>query len=73
MLGIDMAKVQYKSIKVKSQRNLKEDLVDEWSFSFDLKASALQNFDPLPILVHILMECPSLRPHRSHVFRGLPD
>jgi two-component system, HptB-dependent secretion and biofilm response regulator len=40
----------------------------DWFFSYELRAQSLRNFDPLPMVLQILMECPGLRPYRGTVF-----
>lgn len=45
----------------------------DWRFEYELRTQALQHFDPLPLLLQVLMELPALRPHRGRVFTLLAE
>lgn len=45
----------------------------DWRFEYELRTQALQHFDPLPLLLQVLMELPALRPHRGRVFTILAE
>lgn len=45
----------------------------DWSLELLLLPFSLRNFDPLPILLHILMEQPSLDAHRSRIYAILAE
>jgi two-component system, HptB-dependent secretion and biofilm response regulator len=45
----------------------------DWRFEYELRTQALQHFDPLPLLLQVLMELPALRPHRGRVFTVLAE
>lgn len=37
--------------------------IDHWSFEYSIFAESLRSQDPIPIITHILMQAPALRPH----------
>ncbi|MFN4289890.1 MAG: SpoIIE family protein phosphatase [Permianibacter sp.] len=45
----------------------------DWRFDYELRTQSLQHFDPLPLLLQLLMELPALRPHRGRVFTILAE
>lgn len=45
----------------------------DWRFEYELRTQAIQHFDPLPLLLQLLMELPALRPHRGRVFTVLAE
>lgn len=45
----------------------------EWSFAYTLRPGSIKQFDPLPLLLHILMECPGLQPHRGRLYTILAE
>ncbi len=45
----------------------------DWSFSFALRNQSLAHFDPLPLLVHMLMEVPGLRERFSQIYTLLAE
>ncbi|WP_407951129.1 SpoIIE family protein phosphatase [Permianibacter fluminis] len=45
----------------------------DWRFEYELRTQSLQQFDPLPLLLQVLMEQPALRPHRGRVFTILAE
>ena len=45
----------------------------DWSFEYELRPQTLRSFDPLPLVLQILMECPGLRPYRGRVFTILAE
>lgn len=40
----------------------------DWSMSYELRAQSLRQFDPLPLLLHVLLETPGLKPHRAALY-----
>lgn len=40
----------------------------EWQATLDFGPDTLRNFDPLPLLIHMLMEIQGLRGHREHIY-----
>ncbi len=45
----------------------------DWSFQYELRPASLRAFDPLPLVLQMLMESPDLRPHRGRVFTILSE
>ncbi len=45
----------------------------DWSLEYELRPETLRKFDPLPLVLQILMECPGLKPHRGRVFTILAE
>ena len=45
----------------------------DWKFVFRLGASSLKSFNPLPLLIHILMEVPGLRAHSGKIYTILSE
>lgn len=45
----------------------------DWSFKFELRPETLKYFDPLPLLLHILMEVPFLRSRGSQIYTVLSE
>ncbi len=45
----------------------------DWSLSFELGPSSLQEFNPLPLLQHVLMEVPALRVRGGVIFTVLSE
>lgn len=45
----------------------------DWALQYELGAASLKHFDPLPLLLHVLMECPELRPHKSKLYTVLAE
>ena len=52
-----------------SQKQIKLD----WSLQFCLGINSLRSFDPLPLLLHIVVENPALRDHRSEIYTVLAE
>ncbi|MEQ6341961.1 MAG: SpoIIE family protein phosphatase [Gammaproteobacteria bacterium] len=40
----------------------------EWQITLEFGPDILRNFDPLPLLIHMLMEIQGLRGHREHLY-----
>jgi len=47
--------------------------MQEWHFSLELHAQTLRNFDPLPLLLHILVESPELAVHKGVLYTILAE
>lgn len=45
----------------------------DWSFQYELRPDSLRNSNPLPLLMHVLMEIPGLRPHNSKIYTILSE
>ena len=45
----------------------------DWAFTFELRPETLKSFNPLPLLIHILMEVPGLRPHSGKIYTILSE
>lgn len=45
----------------------------DWRMDYELRPQTLRNFDPLPLVLQVLMETPALRPHRGRVFTILAE
>jgi hypothetical protein len=45
----------------------------DWRIEYELRPQALRTFDPLPMVLQMLMESPGLRSHRGRVFTILAE
>lgn len=45
----------------------------DWSLSFDLRTGTLKEFDPLPLLLHVLMQVPFLRPNSGQIYTVMTE
>ncbi|PCJ42363.1 MAG: fused response regulator/phosphatase [Moraxellaceae bacterium] len=45
----------------------------DWSLSYRLRPLTLKEFNPLPLLTHLLMEVPGLRPHSGKIYTILAE
>jgi len=45
----------------------------EWHMTFEVLPASFKLFDPLPVLVNVLMEVPSLRPYSSTIYTILAE
>ncbi len=45
----------------------------DWHLEYELRPQALRTFDPLPMVLQMLMESPGLRSHRGRVFTILAE
>ena len=56
----------------KSEINLSNQPLD-WLIEYEFRSQTLRSFDPLPLVLQIMMECPSLQPYRGRVFTILAE
>lgn len=47
--------------------------LSDWYMHFDLPATSLKEFDPLPLLMNIISEVPGLRQHRTPLYTVLAE
>lgn len=45
----------------------------DWKFTYELRPDSLRTFNPLPLLTHLLMEVPGLKPHSGHLYTILAE
>ena len=45
----------------------------DWTLTYELRPASLRTFNPLPLLTHILMEIPGLRPHSTKLYTILAE
>lgn len=45
----------------------------DWSMTYELRPQTLREFNPLPLLTHLLMEVPGLRPHSGKIYTILAE
>jgi CheY-like chemotaxis protein len=45
----------------------------DWAMSYELRPLTLKEFNPLPLLTHLLMEVPGLRPHSGKIYTILAE
>ncbi|MBV1877502.1 MAG: fused response regulator/phosphatase [Pseudomonadales bacterium] len=45
----------------------------DWSMTYSLGPGTLKDFNPLPLLLHLLMEVPGLRPHSGTLYTVLAE
>ncbi|UZE94951.1 ATP-binding SpoIIE family protein phosphatase [Alkalimarinus alittae] len=45
----------------------------DWALSYELRAQTLKNFNPLPLLLHIIMEVPGLRQLSGQIYTILAE
>lgn len=48
-------------------------VLSEWSMSFDVLPSSFRHFDPMPLLLNILVEVPGLRRHSGKLYTILSE
>lgn len=51
----------------------RENSVIAWDMSFEVKPSSFKVFDPLPVLINLIMEIPSLRSHNAALYTILAE
>lgn len=45
----------------------------DWSMTYELRPKTLKDFNPLPLITHLLMEVPGLRPHSGKIYTILAE
>lgn len=45
----------------------------DWSMTYELRPQTLREFNPLPLITHLLMEVPGLRPHSGKIYTILSE
>ena len=45
----------------------------DWSMTYELRPVTLKEFNPLPLITHLLMEVPGLRPHSGKIYTILSE
>lgn len=45
----------------------------DWSLKYELRPDTLKDFDPLPLLLHILMQVPFLRPCGGQIYTAMAE
>ncbi|MES2662702.1 MAG: fused response regulator/phosphatase [Pseudomonadota bacterium] len=45
----------------------------DWSLSYQLRPQTLKQFDPLPLLTHIILEVPGLKPYSGRIYTLLAE
>ncbi len=45
----------------------------DWSMTYELRPQTLKEFNPLPLITHLLMEVPGLRPHSGKIYTMLSE
>ena len=45
----------------------------DWSMTYELRPQTLREFNPLPLITHLLMEVPGLRPHSGKIYTMLSE
>ncbi|MCP4413594.1 MAG: fused response regulator/phosphatase [Gammaproteobacteria bacterium] len=45
----------------------------DWSFQYEFRPESLRSFDPLPLVLQILLECPGLKQYRGRIFTILAE
>ena len=45
----------------------------DWAISYELRPRTLRDFNPLPLITHLLMEVPGLRPHSGKIYTILAE
>ncbi len=45
----------------------------DWSMTYELRSQTLREFNPLPLITHLLMEVPGLRPHSGKIYTMLSE
>lgn len=45
----------------------------DWSMTYELRPQTLRDFNPLPVITHLLMEVPGLRPHSGKIYTMLSE
>lgn len=47
--------------------------LQDWSLNFELRTGTLKEFDPLPLLLHVLMQVPFLRPNSGQIYTAMTE
>ncbi|MCG8311683.1 MAG: fused response regulator/phosphatase [Pseudomonadales bacterium] len=45
----------------------------DWAVTYELRPTTLRDFNPLPVITHLLMEVPGLRPHSGKIYTILAE
>lgn len=45
----------------------------DWSMTYEIRPQTLREFNPLPLITHLLMEVPGLRPHSGKIYTMLSE
>jgi serine phosphatase RsbU (regulator of sigma subunit) len=73
LLEVTVVKPEEFSVKVSEYVVGQEAGPKDWSMSFELRPDTLRDFDPLPLLLHILMQVPFLRPSGGQIYTVLAE
>jgi CheY-like chemotaxis protein/anti-sigma regulatory factor (Ser/Thr protein kinase) len=58
---------------IKSENNHSISGPMDWSFTYEIRTQTLKNFNPLPMITHILMQVPSLKKHNGKLYTILSE
>ena len=72
LVEIPFQEIEYISKHHEINRDSGEKLAD-WSLKFQLEASTIQQFDPLPLVTNILNEVNGLTPHRTVLYTVIAE
>ncbi len=73
LVQIEMQEIDIDEYMDNNVQTTKRGNLADWNMKFELQASSLKEFDPLPLLLNILDEVPGLRKHRSHLYTILSE
>ena len=73
LVQVEMQDIDLDKYLEDNVEHVKRGNLADWSMSFELQASSLKEFDPLPLLLNIIDEVPGLRMHRSHLYTILSE
>ena len=73
LVQIEMRDIDLSSYMEENVEPVQKGNLADWSMSFELYASSLREFDPLPLLLNIVDEVPGLRKHRAHLYTILSE
>ncbi len=68
-LNESLDKSEFEDLKRRNQRKVPL----AWAIEYNFHISSLRHFDPLPLVLQILNECPGLADHRGRVFTILAE
>ncbi len=73
LLEVKVVAPEQFSISVPENTSSQQAGPGDWNMSFELRPDSLRSFDPLPLLLHILMQVPFLRPSGTQIYTVLTE
>ncbi|MEE8057154.1 MAG: SpoIIE family protein phosphatase [Pseudomonadales bacterium] len=73
LIEVTVVKPEDFSVAVPSFAGGQEVGPKDWSLKYDLRPATLKDFDPLPLLLQVLMQVPFLRPFGSQIYTVMAE